>query len=920
MSILYWTVWLVLGTTLAVLVYIALARELPVPDFVLRRVEARLAEANLVVKFGRARLDPTGKILLEDVQLRFKQFDEPLLTSRLVFVRRSFWSILAGWPVPDEIRLEGAALQLPAMLSPSGITEPLVGDLAVVLRHDENTWRVDQLAGRIGALTITAQGQINSPPRAPGAPPPSLGEIAARFLKIGRRLVLEVHQFDAFDEPSLAVQLDSPAGIGNTAAFLFTARGAREPWGQPLTLGPLAVTATVRLDGPGERTVRLHAAVRDATNRDEGKTGAAAHRHEFAVDNLRAIVSAQFRPENFSARPVEAFVAAGRVTADGESALAPFLHADLTRWPEVREIRASLATQINGEFLAAEVEAKLKEQSARIRAEGRAAPDVINRVLARHTPRAAPFFVFGDPVTFTAEAVLAPGWHFDRLTSRVASGRLDSRGVKISSARGRIDITGMNFLAYNARVETADNDEARGSYWMNFRTTDYRMLLTGHLRPPNISGWFHGDWWTSFWNEHFAFPVAPPEANVDVQGRWRDATRTDFFGQAEVRSASVWGGDFERVDALVFLRPLYTDVISFNGTRAGAQRLSGRLKRFADGNARETRRLEFDLDGSLDPKIYGRMLPGKADELLSTMQFSSFPQLHAEGAIEGQSPGVTPNLTFNGRTDGGMKYYGFPLESAKVTGSIAGNEIRLEDIQVTVANGKASGKAVLSGPPESRQLGFDLYLNGADLTRMIRATEEYQAHRTGQKAASITDSKFLKRATGGRLDVAMSAQGSPGVLASFAGSGNASLTGAELGEIQLFGLLSQVLSGLSLNFSSLKLDAARTSFRLVDGRLRFPDLRITGPTAVIDATGDFAIAAGTLDFTAKLRPYEENRNLLTATINTLIKPITSILELKLTGPLTKPDWSIVVGSSAPHPPASPVVDKAPEPAAPPKQE
>ncbi len=916
MSILYWSAWLVLGTTLAVLVYIALARELPVPDFVLRRVEARLAEANLAVKFGRARLDPTGKILFEDVQLRFKQFDEPLLTSRLVFIRRSFWSILAGWPVPDEIRLEGAALQLPAMLSPSGTTEPLVRDLAVVLRHDEKTWQIDQLAGRIGALTVTAQGEIN-PPRKPGAQPLSLEEIATRFLKVGRRLVLEVHQFDAFDEPALAVRLDSPAGIGNTASFLFTAQGARQPWGQPLTLGPLAITGTARLDGPGERIVRLHAAVHDATNRDEEKSPGAVSRPEITVENLRAIISAQFRPDNFSARPVEAFVAAGRVTADGESAMAPFLRADLTKWPEVRELDASLATQIDGEFLAAEVEARLKEQSARIRAEGRAAPEVINRVLARHTPRAAPFFVFGDPVAFTADAELAPGWHFARLTSRVSSGRLDSRGVKISSARGRIDITGMNFLAYDARVETADDDEARGSYWMNFRTTDYRMLLTGHLRPPNISGWFHGDWWTSFWNEHFTFPVAPPEADVDVQGRWRDPTRTDFFGQAEARSADVWGGDFERVDALVFLRPLYTDVISFNGTRAGAQRLRGHLKRFADGTARETRRLEFNLDGSLDPKIYGLMLPGKADDLLATMQFSSFPQLHAEGAIEGNWPGATPNIAFNGRTDGGMKYYGFPLESAKVTGSITGNDIRLEDIQVAVANGKASGKVVLSGPPESRSLGFDLYLNGADLTRMIRATEEYQAHRTGQKAATITDSKFLKRATGGRLDVAMSAQGSPGVLVSFSGSGNASLTGAELGEIQLFGLLSQALSGLSLNFSSLKLDAARTSFRLTDGRLWFPDLRITGPTAVIDATGGFAIAAGTLDFTAKLRPYEENRNLLTATINTLIKPITSILELKLTGPLAKPDWSIVVGSSAPHPPA-PVVDKAAEPVAPPK--
>jgi hypothetical protein len=909
-------VWLVLSATLAMLIYIAVAKELPVPDFVLRRVEARFAEANLTIKFGRARFDPTGRILLEDVQLRSRQFEEPLLTSRLVFVRRSFWNILAGWPMPDEIRLEGATLQLPAILSPSGTAEPLVRDLAAVLRHNENTWQVDQLAGRIGALTVTAQGAVSTPARKAGLPPLSLAEIAAKFLQIGRRLVLEVHQFDAFDEPALAVRLESPAGIGNTAAFLFTARAARQPWGQPLTLGPLAVAATLRLDGAGERIVRLHAAVREASYRAKYLEYLVDNPSECAVGNVRAIISAQFRPDNFSARPVEALVAAGQVTADGETALAPLLRADLTRWPETHEVRATVATQINGEFLAAEVEARLKEQSARLRAEGRGSPEFISRVLAKHTPRAAPYFVFGDPVEFTAEAVLAPGWHFDRLTSHVAAGRLDSHGVKISSARGRVDITGMDFLAYEARVETEGNF-ARGSYWMNFSSTDYRMLLTGRLRPPEITGWFHGDWWTSFWNEHFNFPAAPPEADVDVQGRWRDAIRTEFFGRASARSASVWGGDFDRVKATVFLRPLFTDVIEFTGTRTGPQQLSGMLKRFADPNTRETNRVEFNIDGSLDPEVYRRMLPGKTDELLATLQFAVPPRVHAQGAIEGTLPEAKSNYIFTIQAEGGLHYYGFPLETAQVAGGVNGGDIRLDDIQFTAAGGKGAGKVALSGQPDSRQLGFDLYLNGADLARIIRAVEEYQASRTGQKSGSMTESKFLKRASGGRLDVALSALGQPGQLASFTGSGNAALTGTELGEIHLFGLLSQVLSGLSLNFSSLKLDAAHTSFRLQDGRLVFPDLKITGPTAVIDARGDFTFATSALDFTAKLKPYEEHRNLLTAAIDIVIKPITSILELKLTGPLSKPDWSIVVGPSAPTPTPAPSAEKIPEPAAPP---
>lgn len=882
-----WAVWLVLGATLAGLLYISLAKELPVPGFVLRRVEAGLARANLGIKFGRARFDPTGKILLENVSLRLKQFEEPLITSRLVYLRRSFWSALAGQPVPDEIRLEGAVLQLPAMLSPSGVVDPLIHDLAVTLRHDDHLWQIDQFTCRIGRLTVTARGDFVVPARPAGAAPWSLEEITARFLQASRRVALGIHQLDAFEDPALTVRLDRAEGIGNTATLLFTAQGARQPWDQPLTLGPLAATATMRLDGPGARPLRLLAAARSA-----------AYRGEIAADNVRAVLTAQVAPENYACRLTEVLAAAGRVTADTEPVLGPVLRADLTQWPEVH---ASAEVQIGGEFLAAEVEARLAEQSARIRAEGRGAPEFINGVLARHTPRAAPYFVFGDPVAFRAEVTLDPGWKFASLAGRVNAGRLDSHGVKITAARGRIDIAGMSFLAHDARVELGDNF-ATGSYWMNFATTDYRMLLAGRLRPVEINGWFRSDWWLNFWRDHFAFPATPPGADVEVAGRWRDPGRTVYFGRADTGAATVLGADFESAHTLIFLRPNFTHALELTAARAGgAQRIDGTFKRFTDGNSRETSRLEFTADSSLGTEIYRRVAGGKADALLDNLRFARPPRVQAQGAIEGRWPGAQPNLSFTGRAEGGLTFYGFPLDTVQVAGGITGPDFRLDDIRFTVAGGTGAGKAAMDGPAEARRLGFDVHVNGADLARTIRAVELYQANRAGVPPGPVSESRFMKRASGGRLDVALSAQGRPGDLASFAGNGNAALTGTELGEIHLFGLLSQVLSKLSLNFSSLKLDAARTSFRLEAARLHFPDLKITGPSAVIDARGDYRFASNALDFTAKFKPFEETRNPLTAVLGIVITPITSILELKLSGLLSNPDWSIVVGPSAPPP-------------------
>jgi hypothetical protein len=877
-----WALWIVLGVTFGALLYVAVAHELPVPGFVLRRAEAELAQAGLTLKFGRARFDPTGKLLLEDVQFRSNQYEDPLLTCRVLYLHRDFWSVVAGRPMPDEIRLEGATFQLPAMLSPSGTVEPLVRDLAVVVHHEGRRWLVDQLNGRVGRLVLTVHGDVTPPARTVGATPPSVEEITARVVRAGREAASQLHYLDAFEQPALAIRLESAPGVGNIAHVLFTAASADQPAGQPLVLGPLVAGGTVRLDGQEARPLRLHVAAAHA-----------GYQGTYEVEQVRAILTADVQPEPFGFRPREAFIAAGAVTVPGVAVTGPALRANLRRWPDVS---GSAVLQVSGEFIAAEVAARLKEESAHIHAEGRGSHELINQVLAQITPRAAPYFVFGDPVTFSAEADLGPGWKFERLRSRVDAMRLDSRGVKITAARGRVDIDGMSFLAHDARVEL-DGSFARGSYWMDFSTTDYRMLLDGRLRPVEINGWFHGDWWLNFWNAHFAFPTEAPTAEIDLQGRWRDPTRTVYFGSSEVRGATVWGGDFEKTRAIVFVRPNFTHGWALEGIRGGgAQRLTGNFQRLAEPGTREGGRFDFDFESNIDPAVAGRMLDGKADDILASLRFTAPPQVHATGTI-----GDRNDYTFAGTADRPLHYYGFPVDSAKVTGKVAGNDVKLDSIEFATAGGRGTGNASVYGTGNQRLLGFDFYLNDADLARAIRAVEEYQANDSGQKLTTVTESKFMQRAAGGQLNIGLSATGRPGDLNSFLGKGNATITGTELAEIQLFGLLSKVLSGLSLNFSSLKLDEARTSFRLDGGRLYFPDLRIAGKSAVIDARGNFTFASKALDFTARLKPYEENRNLLTGVIGIVINPITSILELKLTGPISKPDWSIVVGGSSSHP-------------------
>lgn len=886
-----WALWMVLGTLLAALAYIALAKELPVPGFVLRRAEASLAQSGLRLNFGRARFDPTGKLLLEDVRLSSRQFEDSLLHCRLLYVRHDFWSMLSGWTFPQEIRLEGAALQLPAMLSASGTTEAVVRDLALTLRHDGHQWIIDQCAGRLGALTLTLHGTYTAPPSPGPARPLPLELFSARYLQAARQLSPLISRFDAFTRPALTGRLDTDASGHNTATLVFTADGADRPWDQPLALGPLVAAAQLSLDRGGLRPVTVQAAARHAV-----------YRGQVTADNLRAVLTAKVLPESFSGRVQELLVAAAQVGADDNRAVAPVLRADLAHWPAVG---LQLAAQIDGETLAAQIEAGLTDKTARVQAEGAVAPALISRVLTRYTPRAAPYFVFGDPVRFTAEAELSPGWHFERLAARVAAGRLDSRGVQVTSARGRIDIAGTSFLAHDARV-TAGGSDARGSYWMDFATSDYRMLLDGHLFPADINGWFRGDWWMNFWNRRFVFRT-PPWAEVDIQGRWRSPALSRNFVRARARHAIIWGGDFETADATVFVRPAFAHGLALHATRAGGtQQLTGTFKRFALPGGRDTERFEFDFDTNTDPAVLGRMLEGRADELLSTLRFNTPPRLHAWGRLK-DGPALVADYRFTGEAAGGLHYFGFPLDTVRVQGEVQGTDVQVRELEFAAAGGTGTGKASLTGPPGRRQLGFDVFVNKANLAQTVHAVQAYQAAKAGVAPPTGPDSKFVRQAANSQLDLAFSAQGDPASLASFKGTGNASLTGAQLGEIHLFGLLSQVLSGFALNFSSLKLDAIHSTFTMRDGALYFPDLKVTGPSALIDGHGTYTFATNALDFTARFKPYEEPGSLLAAAVGLVMNPLTSIFELKLTGPLGDPKWSVIVGSSgkpaAPAPPA-----------------
>jgi hypothetical protein len=190
----------------------------------------------------------------------------------------------------------------------------------------------------------------------------------------------------------------------------------------------------------------------------------------------------------------------------------------------------------------------------------------------------------------------------------------------------------------------------------------------------------------------------------------------------------------------------------------------------------------------------------------------------------------------------------------------------------------------VTGTPAARRLKFKALLSGASLGRAAEAAEGYVA--AAPEAGSTALDTFAKDKSGVRLDLNASAEGVPGDLGTFVGEGSLQVQGAGLGELSLLGGLSK-----ALRFPELRFTQARSSFKIGDSALSFPDLSVIGANSAIRAKGTYSIDRRLLDFSATIYPFMESRSLLQV-FNALSAPISAMLRVRLTGTIDKPTWRL----------------------------
>ncbi len=872
-----WAVWLGLAALLVTQLWIATHRELMLPDFALRALERRLAESQVTARFGRAVFDPTGRFVIEEVQLFTPPHPHPVITVRAAYARIDFGALLIGRFRLRELRLTGVDLFVPAMLSPSGTDEAVVSDLDGVFRLKRSTYDVALCTLRLDGIPVSAHGQIDLPAAARPRPSamPMLDLVLRRYLAIGRRLAALRPILDQREGASVDLRFtpaDDRGALVEAELFADSFHGVA-----PFRVTRAHAHVIFPLLGSAAEPVRLQLAAEAVDWGDRAR-----------VRQISADLAGSLVPDRFALAARSA-----RVVAAGGEAMAvrfesPCLEADLTRLPQVQ---GDLRFRAAGSALALSGEVDLGARRGSVALDGTVGPPVL--AYAQQLGLSAARWVsLGASIPVHARVDLDPGWKPARAEGDLSVRHAVAHEVTIDAASAHIVYAGRRLEVSDLYLLQGGN-VARGSYTMDTATREFRFLLTGRLRPLDIAPWFKESW-SRFW-EHFDFTAAAPEADADISGRWRDYTSTRVFCFADAERPGVRGVPFDHVRTTLFVRPYFYHVNEFEA-RQGGRSARGSFTLAYDQARATYRTLEFDITSGLALEEWARLYGPAATAWLAPYRLTAPPEIRAEGRLEGPTspngPHARANIVLS--ANGPLTVYALPLDRAKLSAFYRDGRLDLSDVEVGFAGGTATGRAGFDGLPGAGILAFDARLKGADLARTINAVDVFeQAH--APAATNRTKTGLLRRTIGGRLDVAMAAQGRYREPTSFRGEGTVAIAGRELGEIQLFGLLSELLSKTLLNFTSLRLDNARADFKLEGERIAFSNVKITGPNAAIDARGDYRVSSRTLDFKAKVFPLHQTRFVLTNALGALLAPLSNMLELKLTGPLAKPSWAFVYG-------------------------
>ncbi len=869
------------------------------PDFARAELDRLAAAEGLTFSADDIWLDPSGRVLVLRPRLGLADQDAPFASARAVGLQLRRRDLLSGVVRIDSVEVTDLSLALPPAASPTAAAQPLLeaGEFRLTPQPGSPVWRVDQASARLLGVPAAFTGTLPALARERAARRPP-AEIVRDTLHQAANVYRHVANLPLADLRVLRVDL-APEELALNAEIARLETPAH-PALPPSLVGAAFEQVRLRLTlpfsaplraRPGEAELRLLAA------RIESPPGLALRGEDVALrltpgPVLAADLAVARLEKTDRALPPVPLVVAARFSAKDQA------------------LEVELSTRLADTPWHARFAGSPTDKAGRLAAQGALSPALLDQIRPFLPPKARPVLELTDPVALDLSAELAPGGRPARVVARAAAGRAVAGKVRFDRA-GAVLLyePAARLLRADELLLVQDDSHAEGSYEMDTDTLAFRFLLGGRLRPMAIEGWFSG-WWDRFW-ANFAFGETPPAAEVDIQGVWRRPESTTVYVGAASGPMRLREQDLDTLHTRVRVGWGSFDILGFRATQ-GPFVAAGGFSRLLGPDGAAWSRMRFDVRSDFPADTLPRIFPQEGPALIAPFTLRAAPRIHLVGETFGPAS-ATPGAQrydLELATFAPLTYSGFPLDHLSLRLERRDSDLLLHEIRAGFAGGLATGEARLSGPDRDRWLAFDLALADADLDLAQVRWKEFQASRPARLAPptptptkapapgpapdAATEAKENKP-LGGRIDLSFAATGPLDDPLAYSGRGEAKIRGADLARIRLMGPFSSLLGELGLGFTTVRLTEADARLGLERERLVFDELRLTGPSALIEARGVYTLPEGALDFKAKVRPFEQRAGLLGSTADLVFSPLTHALEVELDGTLEAPTWTFSYG-------------------------
>lgn len=891
--LLLWSLWLLLAAALVFQLRILRDGGLRVPRPVLQMLDRRLATEGLTLAVGDVWLDPRGRVLVRDARLGLTGQSDPFASAETLSLQLRRRELLQRRIIPTALEISGLRLALPASLSPTGVSEALLtgGEFRLARAPGAESWSLTQASARVLGVPTSFAGAPPAFAPASGRHPPAAETVRAALVRAaGIYQSLAALPLDSVRALRVDLADDGLVVAAELPSLIAPAHPALPPALVGTTLEQVRLAFTLPL-----------AAGREAAESAEIRLGA----ERFAAPAALALVGRQLHLRVRSVAPAvyAADLAVGRLEKT-DRALPPVPLVASVRYgrnPTAPRLKAALSTRFADAPWSLELAGDPLARSGEVAAIGVLTPALLEVARPFIPAKARALFTIADPIDLAATATLAPGGHPERATLRFTTGRANARGVAWDRASADIvyDAATRRLVADPARMTLADCG-ASGTYEMDVDTLAYRFLLAGSLRPMLIEGWFT-EWWDHLW-ANFAFGARPPEAEIDIQGVWGQPDRSDVFIGVHSGPMGLRALPVDSLDTRIRTHDHRVEVHGLRAVAAG-RTATGTFTRVYNPVIDSWAHMVFDIRSDLPVESIPLVFPVEGPALVEPLALTAPPTIHLVGELFGPGRPEKNNrqdYVLDVVAEAPLRYRGFPLDHLALRVERRDRKLLLEDIQAGFAGGLATGRATLSGPEETRRIALDVKLADAGLDLAITRWREFQATRPAPPVVEPPSAKLhpdadKNRPLGGTLELSLKAAGPLADPLGLSGRGEGAVAGADLARIRLLGGFSSLLSEIGIGLGTVRLSDARASFDLDRNRLAFDSLRLTGPSALVEAKGDYLLDAGTLAFNARVHPFEQRSGLLSSTAGFVLSPLTNVLEVELTGTLEEPGWTFTYG-------------------------